>query len=436
MPDDQAGRDTPGERPRPATAALDATVRRALDDLDTLITTLSARSDKGLSAIIDAAARPGDTLLASPAVFTARCAELLTTPVKTIVHKNDLLADLLRACDVLNSASYPASAATFRMTAFYTGNRRIETENGNADIFAADANAMWWTRWAMRALAGLSIAVLVFTILLSTAALNGRMISGDNAAIRAEFEAAMAAVAALEAPRLAAARPDLHRPEMGDVRIRPCDAIGSVATGEGTFRIQTFPDPAVVAACDRYDDRLRRWQVNEAQIRDWNRWVDGLFFGIGRRVPPQGAVVGPADPAEALATSERVLAARIEALAALLLPLYGFIGSAAFVFRRLMQKVQAAELDATELRQGVIRLALGTILGGVIGLFFGPEGIAMTDDALPVKAFGLSALALLAGYSVGLVFTFFDFFIHALFQPLRTATQEGGAPKPDRRPGG
>jgi hypothetical protein len=78
-----------------------------------------------------------------------------------------------------------------------------------------------------------------------------------------------------------------------------------------------------------------------------------------------------------LAVSERAVSTRIDDIAALLLPLYGFIGAAAFVFRRLMQKIQTAELDATELRQAIIRLALGTILGGVIGLFFGADGAAL-----------------------------------------------------------
>jgi hypothetical protein len=115
----------------------------------------------------------------------------------------------------------------------------------------------------------------------------------------------------------------------------------------------------------------------------------------------------------------------VDDIAALLLPLYGFIGAAAFVFRRLMQKVQAAELDATEVRQAIIRLALGTILGGVIGLFFGPDGATLAGEGLPIKALGLSALALLAGYAVELVFTFFDFIIRALFMPLKTGAQPG-----------
>ncbi|MDW8443502.1 MAG: hypothetical protein RML45_03705 [Acetobacteraceae bacterium] len=92
-----------------------------------------------------------------------------------------------------------------------------------------------------------------------------------------------------------------------------------------------------------------------------------------------------------------------------------------------MQKVQAAELNPTEIRQTVVRLALGTILGGVIGPFFGPEGMQLAGEMLPVRALGLSALALLACCSVELVFTFFDFVIRA---PVRFAEAAGALRKP------
>jgi hypothetical protein len=185
-----------------------------------------------------------------------------------------------------------------------------------------------------------------------------------------------------------------------------------------------FRDPAHVAVCDRYNDRLRRLWINEAQILDWNRWVDRVPLGIRPRVTSETAV-GAAEPRHVLAASERAVAARVDDIAALLLPFYGFIGAAAFVFRRLIEKVQAAELDATEVRQAIIRLGLGTILGGVIGLFFGTDGAALAGDGLPIKALGLAALALLAGYAVELVFTFFDVIIRALFMPLTTGAQPG-----------
>ncbi|WP_439576220.1 hypothetical protein [Elioraea sp.] len=420
MPDDQSARAAP-PRDDAVPPALLAMVRRAVDDLETLLTTLSARSDKTLGAIVERAVDKDDPLLASAVAFTTRCAEIMATPAETIVRRTDLLADLIRARDLLNSASWPATADTFRLTAFYTGKRRLDQENGTAAMFRDDARTMMSTRWTMRAIAVVALLVLTYAIMLSAAALNGRSTVADNRLIRGDLDATAEMIARLAAPTLGAAFPDVIVGDAArDLHIRPCDALVPVLVRAGStpVQVQAFRDPAHVGVCDRYNDRLRQLQINEAQILDWNRWVDRLFFGIRPRVTPQTAIGSP-DPERVLAVSERAVSARIDDIAALLLPLYGFIGAAAFVFRRLMQKIQAAELDATEVRQAIIRLALGTILGGVIGLFFGADGAALAGDGLPIKALGLSALALLAGYAVELVFTFFDFIIRALFMPLK-----------------
>jgi hypothetical protein len=424
MPDDQTAL---AARDDAQPAALLAMVRRAVDDLETLLNTLSARSDRTLAQIIARAADKDDALLASAAAFAGRCAEIMATPAETIARRTDLLADLIRARDLLNTASWPATADTFRLTAFYTGKRRLDQEDGTAAMFRDDARAMTSTRWTMRAIAAVALLVLTYTIMLSTAALNGRAIMADNRSIRADLDAAAEVLARLEAPTLGAAFPDAIVGEATrDLRVRPCDALVPVLVraGSAPMEVVAFRDPAHVGLCDRYNDRLRRLLINEAQILDWNRWVDRLFLGIRARVTPDTRI-GAAEPERVLAASERAVSARVDDIAALLLPLYGFIGAAAFVFRRLMQKVQAAELDATEVRQAIIRLALGTILGGVIGLFFGPDGAALGGEAMPVKELGLSALALLAGYAVELVFTFFDFIIRALFVPLKAGAHPG-----------
>ena len=150
MPDDQTAR-TPA-RDDAVPPALLAMVRRAVDDLETLLTTLSARSDKTLAEIVTRVANKDDALLASAASFTVRCAEIMATPPETIARRTDLLADLIRARDLLNSASWPATADTFRLTAFYTGKRRLDQENGTAAMFRDDARAMASTRWTMRAM--------------------------------------------------------------------------------------------------------------------------------------------------------------------------------------------------------------------------------------------------------------------------------------------
>ncbi|MFN6999071.1 MAG: hypothetical protein ACK4ST_03420, partial [Elioraea tepidiphila] len=206
MPDDQTARTPTREESVPP--ALLAMVRRAVDDLETLLNTLSARSDKTLAQIVERAAAKEDPLLASAAAFTHRCAEIMATPPETIARRTDLLADLIRARDLLNTASWPATADTFRLTAFYTGKRRLDEENGTAAMFRDDARAMTSTRWTMRAIAVVALVALTYTIMLSAAALNGRSTVADNRAIRADLDNTAEMIARLAAPALGVAFPD------------------------------------------------------------------------------------------------------------------------------------------------------------------------------------------------------------------------------------
>jgi hypothetical protein len=65
--------------------------------------------------------------------------------------------------------------------------------------------------------------------------------------------------------------------------------------------------------------------------------------------------------------------------------------------------------DRGRVREGAI---LGLLCGAVIGLFAG-----YIDNATPTTGLGLSALALLAGFSVPRVFAFFDALANRIFQP-------------------
>jgi hypothetical protein len=108
-----------------------------------------------------------------------------------------------------------------------------------------------------------------------------------------------------------------------------------------------------------------------------------------------------------------VVGALLGAITLYLLPaLYGFLGAAAATFRGLRQKVDLSLVTITDrgrVREGAI---LGLLCGAVIGLFAG-----YIDNATPTTGLGLSALALLAGFSVPRVFAFFDALANRIFQP-------------------
>jgi uncharacterized protein (DUF1778 family) len=61
---------------------------------------------------------------------------------------------------------------------------------------------MMSTRRTMHVIAAVALLVLTYTIMLSTAALNGRAIIADNKAIRADFDNTAEMIVLLDAPRL------------------------------------------------------------------------------------------------------------------------------------------------------------------------------------------------------------------------------------------
>ncbi|HEY3912177.1 MAG TPA: hypothetical protein VGM07_20150 [Stellaceae bacterium] len=112
-----------------------------------------------------------------------------------------------------------------------------------------------------------------------------------------------------------------------------------------------------------------------------------------------------------------VVGALLGAITLYLLPaLYGFLGAAAATFRGLRRKVDLSLVTITDRGRVWEGAILGLLCGAVIGLFAG-----YIDNATPTTGLGLSALALLAGFNVPLVFAFFDEISNRLFRPASPA---------------
>ncbi len=85
------------------------------------------------------------------------------------------------------------------------------------------------------------------------------------------------------------------------------------------------------------------------------------------------------------------------------LPVFmGALGACAFVLRSISEAIRATTFSTTSPIRNVMRVVLGALLGGVVGLFTNLS----SQIALP-----LLALAFLAGYGVEGVFSMFDGFI-------------------------
>jgi hypothetical protein len=97
--------------------------------------------------------------------------------------------------------------------------------------------------------------------------------------------------------------------------------------------------------------------------------------------------------------------------------LYGLLGSAAFVLRRYYDRLAANVLSPRDLRANSIRLGLGVLMGGCIGLVYSGSAAAQTTGILGAAAtLSTAAIAFLAGYGVEGVFKALDCLISQVFR--------------------
>ena len=97
--------------------------------------------------------------------------------------------------------------------------------------------------------------------------------------------------------------------------------------------------------------------------------------------------------------------------------LYGCLGSFAFVLRRHDNRLAWRVLSPHDLQANNIRLVLGVLIGGCIGLFYSGSAVAQTTGILGAAAtLSTAAIAFLAGYGVEGVFQALDALIKQVFR--------------------
>ena len=109
--------------------------------------------------------------------------------------------------------------------------------------------------------------------------------------------------------------------------------------------------------------------------------------------------------------------------------LYGLLGSMAFILRRHGDRLSTQMLSPRDLPANQIRLLLGVVIGGCIGLVFSGSSVSQTTGILgAATTLSAAALAFLAGYGVEAVFKTLDALITHVFRV-------NGADKPPAQAG-
>ena len=96
--------------------------------------------------------------------------------------------------------------------------------------------------------------------------------------------------------------------------------------------------------------------------------------------------------------------------------LYGLLGSIAFILRRHGDRLTSQLLSPRDLPGNHIRLLLGVVIGGCIGLVFSESSASQSTGILgAVATLSTAALAFLAGFGVDAAFKALEALITHIF---------------------
>jgi hypothetical protein len=206
---------------------------------------------------------------------------------------------------------------------------------------------------------------------------------GDGSVVRRFAENARTAgyADALELARQRAEAAPPRRPEGG----------GAPSPGPAIVR---NPTPDTSAGKDAPSTAMDPDRIMKAA----GEWASKLNYR-----PPSDLRLGRATPLQARAI--------IEGVGLYAMPcLYAVLGAFVAVFRNIASKSDASLLDRSDLDRATQTVMLGLVFGAVVGLIADVLRVGGADTPPPgtTVTLGVSALALLAGYSLGHVFGLLD----------------------------
>ncbi|MSP01137.1 MAG: hypothetical protein EXR07_08835 [Acetobacteraceae bacterium] len=338
-------------------------------------------------------------------------------------HDKDFEANaafLIRARDVLNARAAPATGASIAFTSMVAarGSRPgtvsnvvstrefAETAYPGLQLEAKQLKA-WISRWRW-----VLVGVLLLTIVVSAYTACGKVMLDTLDAVRRDGGAVQKELGAVP-KELEAFLRELKAATAAE---KTPPAIGQEKTAQANAQEKPRPctkpseNPAVApVSCYPTEDLRLRNEVTHNNMALW------LFQ------PSLETDTGVQADWKTEATQKAVGQWAVVAMAILgnyFMPiLYGFLGSLAFVLRRYYDRLAAQILSPRDLHANKIRLLLGTLIGGSIGLVYSGTGTSQATGTLGLAVtLSTSAFAFLAGYGVEGVFKTLDALIAHVFR--------------------
>ena len=300
---------------------------------------------------------------------------LLTKSPQEIAENDVLLRQLCSSIEVLTELAAPANVSSIYLTSAF-----LRDETSSIASTEARSAARRLRRWAMIT-AMLGLLFFCFAVMLLVHVDRGRREIQQLGQVRQEYQLIIASLD--------------QRHDADQIAICTKDLSNSQPQSSAAYQ----------PWCERLRDVLQRMDIASRGLGDWNIISYRLTYALPIRW------LGERQPLPADLSEERWDASELRASAVMagftgfVLPmLLGLLGAFTYVYRDLDRRVQTATLVPGDSLHGTLRILLGTILGGLLGVVW--------TNGQPIQlegvALSLTALAFFVGYSVEVVFQTLD----------------------------
>jgi hypothetical protein len=388
-------------------------IGRLLDDTCTLLGYAARRSSPSSGsavavarrAVSTAAPEPADGSRPQPALVALLDSgsvdvELLTRSPAEIAGDQVLLARLYAAVAVLSELVAPATAMSIHLTSALT-----RTPLSGMAGAPAQALARRLIRWlSISGVLGLGVFIGVIMLLIHVD--SGRRSLQQLQELQSDYQSALVDLAGFSELLQTGDRGLMHCPAP------PAPAVGAAPATE----LSRYREP-----CRRLEHILVQIGVVRRELGHWNAVSQWLANSSPLNwIAPLTGDASPGVSAEDWQTSELRSAFLMAGLTGVILPtLLGLLGACTYVYRSFDRAMRSCTLHGSEGMHGVLRMLLGAILGGLLGLIWtGGQGVRLEGVTL-----SLGAVAFVVGFSVEIVFRTLDTMVASVARRLAKSSR-------------
>jgi hypothetical protein len=303
---------------------------------------------------------------------------LLSTPPEEIARDSALVQQLYSSVRILTGLAAPASVSSIYLTSAF-----LHEEISSMAPPEAKSAARRLRRWAIvTGLLGLILFAVSLMLLVHVD--RGRREIQQLERVRDEYKLVVSAIEQTRDPNLLA---DCVR--------------GSLAPEAFDARRVADRQPL----CERLREALEKEQIVRTGLAAWNTVSYRLAYVMPIRWLGKGDTLPAGLSEEQWSSSELRASAVMAGFTGFVLPmLLGLLGAFTYVYRDLDRRVRTATLVPGDGLHGTLRMLLGMILGGLLGVLW--------TNGQPIELEGvtlsLTALAFFVGYGVEVVFQVLD----------------------------